>query len=73
MKAKILKRVVHEGKKLQPGEIADISEWRNKGSLISGRYVEILVEQTEETKPSIAKSAPDDTKTPAKIKEIKSE
>ncbi len=73
MKAKILKRVVYEGKTLNPGDIADITEWRNSRTLLSGRYLEILDEQAEEKKPSSAKSANDEPKVPAKIKDSKSE
>ena len=57
MKAKILKRVVYDGKTLNPGDIADITQWRNTRTLLSGRYLEILDEQAEEKKPSVAKSA----------------
>jgi len=73
MKAKVLKKITADGKILNAGEIADISQWRNTRTLLSGRYLEILDEQAEEKKPSIAKSATDEPKVPAKIKDNKSE
>jgi len=73
MKARVLKKITADGKILNAGEIADISQWRNTRTLLSGRYIEILDEQAEEKKPSIAKSASDEPKVPAKIKDNKSE
>ena len=73
MKAKVLKKITSDGKAILPGEIVDISEWRNARSLVSGRYLEILEGITEGKKPSIAKSASDEPKVPAKIKDSKSE
>jgi len=73
MKARVLKKITADGKILNVGEIADITQWRNARTLLSGRYLEILDEQAEEKKPSIAKSATDEPKVPAKIKDNKSE
>jgi len=77
MKAKILKAVVSDGKKLQVGTIVDISAWRNAKTLVSGRYIEILdesakPEQKEET-PVVSPTVVAKPKTPAKIKEKESE
>lgn len=73
MKARILKRVTNGGKVLNPGDIVDISGWRNAKTLVSGRYVEILDEQAEEKKPLVADVATDKPKTPAKIKSKQAE
>lgn len=51
MKAKILKPVVSDGKKLQTGSIVDVSGWRNTKTLVSGRYIEFVDESAEAVKP----------------------
>lgn len=50
MKAKILKAVVSDGKKIEAGTIVDVSAWRNAKTLISGRYIEILDQSAEKPK-----------------------
>ena len=52
MKAKLLKRMTYEGKTLNAGEIIDVKDWRNLKTLISNRYIEVLLEEavTEEIK-----------------------
>jgi hypothetical protein len=53
MKARILKAVVSDGKKLAIGSIVDVSGWRNAKTLVSGRYIEFLDGSVEEAKPKI--------------------
>jgi hypothetical protein len=86
MKAKILKPLVSDGKKLTLGSIVDVSGWRNAKTLVAGRYIEFLEESAEEAEPK-AKNIPavEETtladvptvtakpKSPAKIKDKESE
>lgn len=45
MKAKILKRLTHDGKELEIGTIVDVSEWRNAKSLEGSRYITFVTEE----------------------------
>jgi hypothetical protein len=45
VKAKILKRVTHNGKVLETGDIVDVSGWRNARSLSSNRYIAFIEEE----------------------------
>jgi len=68
MKAKILKTMVVEGRKLQQGTIVDVKGWKHAKALARNRYIEILEgavepvkvnfieESTEETKPKVRKT-----------------
>ena len=42
MKARVLKRMISDGKMLQSGDIVEVEKWRNTKSLISNRYIELL-------------------------------
>ena len=45
MKAKILKKLTHDGKDLEPGTIVDVSGWRNARSLEGSRYITFVSEE----------------------------
>jgi len=42
MLAKVRKSIVSNGRVLVPGEVVDISTWRNARSLVNARYVELV-------------------------------
>lgn len=44
MFARIRKSMLADGKALKPGDVVNISEWRNAKALVNSRYVEILNE-----------------------------
>ena len=50
MKAKLLKRMVVDGKVLDTGKVVDVSKWRNVKTLLSNRYIELVIEQEKEVK-----------------------
>jgi recombinational DNA repair protein RecT len=45
MKAKILKKLTHDGKELEQGTIVDVSGWRNAKSLEGSRYITFVTEE----------------------------
>ena len=45
MKAKILKKLTHDGKELDQGTIVDVSGWRNANSLECSRYITFVTEE----------------------------
>lgn len=45
MKAKILKKLIHNGKELETGTIVDVSSWRNAKSLEGSRYITFVTEE----------------------------
>jgi hypothetical protein len=45
MKAKILKRLTHDGKELEVGTIVDVSGWRNAKTLEGSRYITFVTEE----------------------------
>ena len=57
MKAKILKRLINDGKELEVGTIIDVSEWRNAKSLEGSRYITFVSEEEikKEIKPKLVK------------------
>jgi len=78
MKIRVLKRITNNGIALNAGEIIDATGWRNIKTLVSGRYVEILDEPTEQPKPKeaetktlVSDTAKPKAKTTAKIAETK--
>lgn len=79
MKAKVLKKIISDGKSLNLGDTVDVSNWRNAKTLIAGRYIEILDEEIKEVKPNketlpvVAEVATAKPKTTDKITTKKSE
>lgn len=61
MKAKVLKRITSLGKQLEVGDIVEVSAWRHTKALVSGRYIELIKDESE--KPKKAKDE-------ASVKEI---
>ena len=60
MKAKLLKRMTIAGKSHNAGEVLEVKDWKNLRSLVSNRYIEVLLEE-ETAKPepkSEAKAKP---------------
>ena len=57
MKAKILKKLTHNGVELESGTIVDVSEWRNAKSLEGSRYITFVSddEVKTETKKKVTK------------------
>jgi hypothetical protein len=45
MKAKVLKKMISDGKTLMPDDIVDVSGWRHVVSLESNRYIKVLKEE----------------------------
>ena len=45
MKAKILKKITHDGKELEVGTIVDVSTWRNARTLEGSRYITFVSEE----------------------------
>lgn len=45
MKAKILKKLTHDGKELEAGIIVDVSTWRNAKTLEGSRYITFVTEE----------------------------
>lgn len=61
MKAKVLKQIITDGKKLIIGEIVDVSSWKNIKSLSNARYIELIEEsklevETPEEKKVVKKA-----------------
>jgi hypothetical protein len=57
MKAKILKKLTHDGKELESGTIVDVSGWRNAKSLEGSRYITFVTEEEAKTVEPKAKKA----------------
>ena len=49
MKAKILKKLVSNGKELEIGTIVDVSTWRNAKTLEGSRYITFVTEEEAKT------------------------
>lgn len=62
MKAKLLKRMTIAGKSHNAGEVLEVKDWKNLRSLVSNRYIEVILEE-EKPKP----------KSEAKVKETTKE
>ena len=45
MKAKILKKLTHDGKDLEAGTIVDVSTWRNAKTLEGSRYITFVSDE----------------------------
>lgn len=54
-KAKILKRMVVDGKTLEPNDIVDVSSWRNAKSLEGSRYITLVSYVSESPKQETPK------------------
>ena len=63
MKAQILKQLTSLGETLNPGDIVDVSEWRNARTLENNRYIKFI---QEEAKPVKAKAEPVEVAKPKK-------
>jgi len=50
MKAKILKKLTHNGVELESGTIVDVSEWRNAKTLEGSRYITFVSDNEPVTK-----------------------
>lgn len=57
MKAKILKKLVFEDKTLMPGDIVDVSKWRNARTLEGSRYITFVEEETPKVTPKKSKQS----------------
>lgn len=57
MKAKILKKLTHNGVELESGTIVDVSGWRNAKSLEGSRYITFVSDEEvkTETKKKVTK------------------
>ena len=51
MKAKILKKMISDGKTLMPDDIVDVSGWRHAATLESNRYIKMLPEEPKAVQP----------------------
>jgi len=60
MKAKLLKSMTVDGKKLPAGSMVDVSGWRNAKSLEGMRYLTFIAEeeQPKVEKPKVTKEQP---------------
>jgi hypothetical protein len=68
MKAKLLKRMTVAGKSYNAGEVVDVSGWRNIRTLMSSRYLEIILEDdTPKVAPKVEVKA--EPKVESKAKE----
>jgi len=54
-KAKILKRMVVDGKTLEPNDIVDVSSWRNAKALEGSRYITYITYVSESPKEETPK------------------
>ena len=69
MKAKLLKRMTVNGEAHDAGEIVEVSSWKNIKTLISNRYIEVIL---EEEKPKVEPKV--ESKVESKVKtEVKEE
>ncbi len=59
MKAKILKKLTHDGKEIEAGTIVDVSTWRNAKSLEGSRYITFVTEEEvkKEAKSKVIKDS----------------
>jgi len=57
MKAKILKKLTHDGKELEQGTIVDVSGWRNAKTLEGSRYITFVSEEEVKAVEPKAKKA----------------
>jgi hypothetical protein len=53
MKAKVLKKMISDGKTLMPDDIVDVSGWRHVVSLESNRYIKVLKEEPKAVEPKV--------------------
>ena len=73
MKAKILKKIaLSDGSILNPGDIANVSGWRNAKSLASNRYIAFLEEKAVKA-PATTEETPVEKKPRAKKATAKAE
>ena len=54
MKATILKVMISDGKTLNPGDIVDVSGWRQTRNLVSGRYIKLIEEEAPKAVKPVA-------------------
>lgn len=62
MKAKILKTMVVEGRKLPQGTIVDVKGWKHAKALARNRYIEILEGTVEPVKVNLTEESAEETK-----------
>jgi hypothetical protein len=67
MKAKLLKKMIVDGKSLPAGSVLDVSGWRNAKSLESMRYIAFIL---EDEAPAVEKSKVAKAKEEPAVKEI---
>ena len=53
MKAKLLKRMTVEGKIIDAGQVIEVKGWKNLKTLISGRYIEVVLEETPKAQKEV--------------------
>lgn len=59
MKAKILKKLIHDGKEIESGSIVDVSDWKNVRSLEGSRYITFVSEEeAKAVEPKVKKVTP---------------
>lgn len=56
MKAKLLKRMTVGDKVIDAGQIVEVSDWKNLKSLVSNRYIEVILEE-DKPKPKVKAEA----------------
>jgi hypothetical protein len=67
MKAKLLKRMTVNGTLHDAGQVIEVGGWKNIKTLISNRYIEVIL---EEEKPKVLPKAKTEVKEAPEIKEI---
>lgn len=65
MKAQILKKMIANGKTLEPGDVVSVEGWKHLKSLEGNRYIKMII---EESKPKAT-----ETKAKTKVKKEVSE
>jgi hypothetical protein len=67
MKAKLLKRMTVNGASLNAGEIIEVGDWKNIKTLISNRYIEVILEEEKpKVEPKVEPKAESKAKTEVK-------
>lgn len=51
MKARVLKQIINDGKKISIGDIVEVGSWRNIKSLANTRYIELIEETPVKSEP----------------------
>jgi len=47
MKALILKKMLSDGKTLQPGDVVEVEGWKHLKSLEGNRYIKMIIEESK--------------------------